>query len=75
MMNILTEDGEPNNDTLYKLFHLRNYVNKIYDNFQACWEGKIFFSKDNFRYKDLVNLDAIQYAGSNEESSYSTPKH
>jgi len=75
MMNVLTEDGEPKNDTLSKLLPLRNHVDKMYDNFQACWEGEIFFSKDDFRDTDLVNLDAIQYAGSNEESSYSTPKY
>ena len=47
----------------------------MYDIFQARWEGEIIFSKDEFRDTDLLNLDAIQYAGSNEDSSYSTPKY
>ena len=75
MMNVLTGDGGTKNDTLAKLLRLRNHIDKIYDNFQACCDGEIILSKDDFRDTDLVNLDAMQYAGSNEVSHHSTPKH
>ena len=60
-MNLLAEDGEPNNDTLARIMRLRNHVDIMYEKFQANWEGEIFLSKDDFKNKSLVNLDAIQY--------------
>ena len=73
-MNILAEDGELNNDTLARIMRLRNHVDIMYEKFQANWEGEIFLSKDDFKNKSLVNLDAIQYAGSNEYTFY-PPKY
>ena len=75
MKSGVTEDGEPNHDTLAKLLRLRNNVDNIYDTFQSCWDGEIIMSKGNFLNTDLVNLDTIHYAVSKEVFNYSKPKH